>query len=49
MQQEAADELRRGQPHDLMLGSAALAIILPAKADVLVVEIDLAAVADRDV
>ena len=46
--QEAADELAGGKPHDLDLVPAVLAVVLPAEADVIVAELDQAAVGDGD-
>jgi len=46
MLQEAADELVRGERHDL--GPAVLAIVLPGKADLTIIELHQAAVGDGD-
>jgi hypothetical protein len=48
VEQEAAHELANGDLHDLVLVVAILTIVLPAKADMLVGEIEQPAVADRD-
>src|SRR5450759_5662026 len=46
VEQEAADELANRQPHDLASSNAILTIILPAKTDMLVREIEQPAVGD---
>ena len=40
VEQEATDELANGQPHDFASRRAALPVILPAKTDMVVVEIE---------
>jgi hypothetical protein len=48
VEEEAADELGDLDSHDFALGTAAFPIVLPAEADVGLVEIEQATVGDRD-
>lgn len=48
VEQKAAHELANGEIHDLVLVVAILAIVLPAKTDMVVVEIEQSAVGDGD-
>jgi len=48
VQQETTHELARVKPHDLVFVVAVVAVILPAKTDMLIGEIEQPAVADGD-